>query len=572
MAYCARAAESSEANAEAEACVMCGRAYQEGICVPVDRVVSASYFQRAALLGNSRAQNAIGKCLEDGMGIDQNISMAITYYKAAATQGDPDGANNYGLALESGRVDSENANANANANRNEIQAAKYYRFASDRGHADGANNYGICLERGFGVKRDPENAAKFYRLAAERGHADGMNNFGLCLEHGLGIDADLAEARRYYSMAMKLNHAEAAVNYRRCCRLLGEWAVPLRSPTEENLTEESFQRFQSTVPAPDRFLPEIRAPRSAADLRISLNCSKVTRILGGDSLYEVKLHETAGGGRHAVKIVRWDADLEADITALVQLEHPCVLPTDGFARVPNSPNAAVVTALMENGALHENIRPQRRGELPRLRSPTKISKIVAAVVLGMRFMHSQGAVHGHLTPANILLDRRWRVRIADFGSSHFRRDSQQPFLFVGDPRYLPREDFEGDPPSYESDVYSFGLILYELMTGRPRFSPDLPPLAVMREVLMGSEFDFPPRVNPAVAALIERCCSDNCEDRPPFDEIFSILKGMNFRIARGVRAKKVEEFVSQIEKWEERRAAVAEGGKERGGRNGRGIE
>jgi serine/threonine protein kinase len=174
----------------------------------------------------------------------------------------------------------------------------------------------------------------------------------------------------------------------------------------------------------------------------------------------------------------------------------------------------------------------------------------------MRFMHSWSCVHGHLTPANILLDRLWRVRIADFGSSHFRRDPQHPLCSAGDPRYLAPERFEGDPPSYESDVYAFGLILYELMAGRPRFSPDLRPLEVMGEVLCGIEFDFPRRVNPAVAALIERCCSANCEDRPPFDEIFCILKGMKFRIVRGVRERKVEEFVSQIEKWEEGRAAL----------------
>jgi TPR repeat protein len=134
-------------------------------------------------------------------------------------------------------------------------------MSSDDGHADASNNYGICLEHGVGVYRDRVNAAKFYRLAAEHGHADGANDFDLCFEHSLGINRDLREARRYYSMATALKHPEAEINYRRCCRLLGEWTVPSRSPTFENVSHNE----QSRKLDPFFQIPE---KKSSADLHI----------------------------------------------------------------------------------------------------------------------------------------------------------------------------------------------------------------------------------------------------------------------------------------------------------------
>jgi serine/threonine protein kinase len=307
-----------------------------------------------------------------------------------------------------------------------------------------------------------------------------MNNFGFCLEYRLGITQDIVEARRYYFMAKKLNHSEADVNHRRCCRLLGEWEIPTRSSTQENLTEQSFHSYQSTIPEPDRFLPTIQALRSVADLRISLNPRKAMQILShawAASSGEIKFHETLDGVRQAIKTIAMDANLESDIATLAEFAHPCVLRTEGFIRMGDSANVAVVTELMENGALPDNLSRKRRGKLPRLRSPTKISKIVAGVVLGMRFMQSYGCVHGHLKPANILLDRQWRVRIADFGTSHFRHDERLLLesFYPDDMRYLPPERLEGEAPSKGNDVYAFGLILYELVVGNPLFPPDLKP-------------------------------------------------------------------------------------------------
>jgi hypothetical protein len=497
-----------------EACLMCGRAHQEGIGTPVDGVVALSYFQRAASLGDSRGQNSVGKCLETGIGTDVDPSQAVMYYQMAAARGNADGANNYGLALESGEVLPENA----------IQAAKYYRFASDHGHADGANNYGLCLERGYGVKRDLRSAAEYYRLAADRGHADGMNNFGFCLEHGIGVEVAVDDARRYYSKAMKLGHAEAALNHRRCCRLLGDWEIPRRSGTQETLSED----FAKGIHRPDNFFPLLRAQPVE---------QKGTLV-----------------PTQAVKTLRWTDDLAGWITRLAPLKHPCVVSMLAFARSPGPDyeRVSIQTERMQNGDLRENFG--------RLRSPTKLSKIIAGVVLGMRFMHSNDIVHGHLKPSNLLLDLEWRVKIADFGSSKFAHGQQGlARLIPGVAHFLAPERFDMEPPSIAGDVYSFGLILYELIVGKPAFSPDWRPEVVMGEMLGGWSPDLPGEIEPELAMLIQRCCSRDCDERPSFGEILEILRRLQYRILEGVRSHKVARFVADIEAWEAKRSVFVNG-------------
>jgi TPR repeat protein len=533
-----------------DACLMCGIAFQKGLGTTIDPVISASFFQRAALSGDPRGQNSFGKCLEGGIGCDADLSLAVRYYKSAATAGDADGANNYGLSIESGICGPENP----------VQSAKYYRFASDHGHAAGANNYGICLERGYGVKRDLETAAKFYRLAADRGHADGTNNFGFCLEHGIGVTQDLWAARRYYSLAMQLNHPEAELNYRRLCRLLGEWSVPLRCTTEENLSDKAFERCRSTVPAPDLFLPEIRPPRSAADLRTLCIFRKVFRAVRLESWDAMKIPDMADETRTVAKPVQWDAELEGELLELAQFQHPCVLPIDGYATDPERTKLVAVSQLMGNGSLDVTSRGKK--SLTVL-SPTKHSKIVAGVVLALRFMHQRNIYHGNLKPTNLLLDEKWRVRISDFRTSKFNRSD-------GVAHYMSPERFEGCPPSAEDDVYAFGSILYEVVVGKPAFSWRFRPEAVMRLKLTGKGLEIPDRVEPRVADLIWRCSAYDSEERPSFDEIFATVKAMDFRILPNVRSKKVLEFVEQIERWEERRLAFLDGDADGSGRRGGG--
>jgi serine/threonine protein kinase len=288
----------------------------------------------------------------------------------------------------------------------------------------------------------------------------------------------------------------------------------------------------------DSILPAIPVGDAAVDVGALEIQTPPGRCLRSNSLSVVRLWETADGRRWAHKTLRRSAEASA-IGHLAELSHPCVLQIRGHVHLAPGAGIVVVTELMANGAVDGS----SRGFL----SPTKVSKIVAGAAFGMRFMHAHGAVHGHLTPDNLLLDEKWRVHIADFGTSGFGAAAGQSA-----PCYLAPERFEESSRSQESDVYSFGLILFELIVGERVFSRELHPWAAMAAVIDGKRPEIPENVESGVAELIESCWSQAPGERPPFGEICERLKGMHFEILAGVKREKVAAFVSRIEEWEEK--------------------
>jgi alkyl hydroperoxide reductase subunit AhpC/predicted Ser/Thr protein kinase len=108
------------------------------------------------------------------------------------------------------------------------------------------------------------------------------------------------------------------------------------------------------------------------------------------------------------------------------------------------------------------------------------ARIAAQLARGMAAAHRSGVVHGDLKPANVLLNREMTVKITDFGLA--RRlipttgvqetqdwDINSPGAIAGTPSYMSPEQIRGAPATPESDVFSFGLIFFEMLTGKRAF-------------------------------------------------------------------------------------------------------
>ena len=115
---------------------------------------------------------------------------------------------------------------------------------------------------------------------------------------------------------------------------------------------------------------------------------------------------------------------------------------------------------------------RRIGRLP----PDKVSQIGHQLCAGLAAAHGRGVLHRDLKPGNILLDARGQARITDFGIATAAVSdgvALGPSL-VGTPAYMAPEVLLGRPASVRSDIYALGLVLYELVTGRPAFRADTP--------------------------------------------------------------------------------------------------
>jgi serine/threonine protein kinase len=154
---------------------------------------------------------------------------------------------------------------------------------------------------------------------------------------------------------------------------------------------------------------------------------------------------------------------------LTALKHPLV--PELRACIPGR-RPSLATEYAGDGSLANFLAADNQGGLF---SPNRMAKIITGIALGMRFVHSRGVIHHNLCPDNILLDWDWTVRIADFGWSTspevplpISSDTPRHYPFI-DPPYCAPECYDGTFTG-ASDVFSFGLIFFEILTGRSAFS------------------------------------------------------------------------------------------------------
>ena len=99
-------------------------------------------------------------------------------------------------------------------------------------------------------------------------------------------------------------------------------------------------------------------------------------------------------------------------------------------------------------------------------SGEKSLEIARQLCLGLGAVHAQGVLHRDLKPANVMIDGRGKVRITDFGIASLAAHGGGDHPMAGTPAYLAPEIFQGGKPSIRSDLYSLGVVLYELVTGQ----------------------------------------------------------------------------------------------------------
>ena len=154
--------------------------------------------------------------------------------------------------------------------------------------------------------------------------------------------------------------------------------------------------------------------------------------------------------------------LEAEMIA--SLEHPHILPIFDYAIIDN--------------VLYIAMRYLRGGTLDDLLSGKPISLERAAdlftdVASALGYAHRRGVIHRDLKPSNILLDEEQNVYLSDFGLAKVLGGSAQisnSGTIVGTPAYMAPEQLRGDRVDHRADLYSLGIILYHMLTGRPPFS------------------------------------------------------------------------------------------------------
>jgi serine/threonine protein kinase len=204
----------------------------------------------------------------------------------------------------------------------------------------------------------------------------------------------------------------------------------------------------------------------------------------------------------------------------------------------------------QNGSLADILKRVRRGEGPSFWNPTGIGIIISGIVLGMRYMHERGFIHQDLKPSNILLSDKARVLISDFGASRPESPDVTP-IPGGTARYAAPEMFHDDVEwTSKVDVYSFGLILYEILAGSAVFGEKLSPNDIIRHHQSGYIPDIDNKVLPSMKSLIQCCLQSDPVARPSFNDILTTYERCRFDLVLGTDGESVYEYVDGVRDWE----------------------
>jgi serine/threonine-protein kinase len=145
------------------------------------------------------------------------------------------------------------------------------------------------------------------------------------------------------------------------------------------------------------------------------------------------------------------------------LNHPNIVTIYDVGKTGDVPYLAM--EYLEGSELHEVMRHMKP------MAPEHAVEIAAQVADGLAYAHERGVVHRDIKPANIMVVRDGLVKIADFGVARMRSSERGPDTHVvGSPRYMSPEQVLRKRAEQRSDIFSLGVVLYEMLTGAPPFT------------------------------------------------------------------------------------------------------
>ena len=207
--------------------------------------------------------------------------------------------------------------------------------------------------------------------------------------------------------------------------------------------------------------------------------------LGRDVAIKV-LHENFSRDAQFVERFRREASSAAG------LQHPNVVAV--YDRGDYEDTYYIAMELIEGSSLRDLINNGLE--------PSEAVEVTRQVLAAAGFAHGKGIVHRDLKPMNVLIDRQGRIRVTDFGIARAgNSEITQTGSVMGTAQYLSPEQAQGIDVTPAADIYSIGIMLFEMLTGRVPFDGDNAVAIAMKQV---SEAPQPPsRINPAVSPALD---------------------------------------------------------------------
>jgi serine/threonine-protein kinase len=203
------------------------------------------------------------------------------------------------------------------------------------------------------------------------------------------------------------------------------------------------------------------------------------------------------GSEQFIKRFRREAE------AIAALEHPHIIGIIDYGQQEDL--TYLVMALKLGGSLADLIKKER------LTSP-EVYRIVSEIAQALDYAHLRGIIHRDLKPGNVLLDEERNTFLTDFGIARKVGETKLTAqgMVVGSPVYMAPESWKGEEASAETDVYSLGVILFEMLTGQAPYVDKAPARLMLKHIsdpipsVLTLRPDLPPQIDTVMAQALAK--------------------------------------------------------------------
>lgn len=512
-----------------EAIFELGTVYETGYgTIKIDFAEAMQCYLSAEIKHHIKASNAIDKLVK------RQPSLASLAYKQQALNGNSSAQVNYGLlCLEE---------------KNEKEAIKWFQKAVAQDNLDAYYHLAEYYEKSL----DYFESAKYYRLAVAKGHANAkaaLNNLykqhilpilksdntllSLNLQHINLEESDLlilTEILKTNTTLTQLDLRNTRIIRSHVDKLAG--ALKNRSIQLEILCSGGTVLVSAASPS------SVLSSSSHSKNINNSNDDKISFSVALTIQYsEIKFGKEIGSGSFgvvyrgewrktpvAIKELRGNLQEDALIEFKNEVSIMEKLHSERLVRLYGvclSPKYHLVMEYMSGGNLYNLLRGSKTLEW-------KICyQIVMDIACGLLFLHKENVLHRDIKSLNVLLDENFRAKLTDFGMSRIRKEATSIATtsdIVGTIPWMAPELF-GPEPKYtkKSDIYSFGLTIWEVIARKRPFANAIPQ-AIPNLVCKGEREVIPSECPKRMTDLIQLCWKEKARDRPTIEEVIAHLE------------------------------------------------
>ena len=171
-------------------------------------------------------------------------------------------------------------------------------------------------------------------------------------------------------------------------------------------------------------------------------------------------------------------------------------------------------------------------------SQKKATNLALQICSGLKEAHAQGIVHRDLKPENVMIDGSGNLKLMDFGIARsMEAVTRQTGVMVGTPAYMAPEQVSGSPVDYRTDIYSLGLMLYEMYAGKPAFSAENAIAVALKQ--MREDPPRPSEIDPSIPLPVERAILKCLEKTPGkrFQTVAALESALQTHAQRGTNPR-----------------------------------